>query len=167
MVLFAAGCAQLPGQDSTSKPGEATVNTRIVQTDHKKLLAFVREFPKLTAEAQRAEVAHLNQAAGNPQSRLMLAMAYGLPNTATRDSARAQALLDELATNRQLDEESQTLAAVMRDHLGELSKSTQKLKEEQKRAEAVQLKLDELQKKLDDLKNIEKTMVDRDQGVRK
>lgn len=167
MVLLGAGCAQLPGQDSTGKPGEARVDTRIVQSDHKMLFAFAREFPKLTAEAQRAEVAHLNQAAGNPQSRLMLAMAYGLPNSATRDSTKAQTLLDEIAANKQLDEASLTLATVMRDYLGELNKSAQKLKEEQKRAEAVQLKLDELQKKLDDLKNIEKTMVDRDQGVKK
>ena len=167
LLLFTASCAQLSEPGAGNGHIETIIDTRSAQSDYKALLDFTRVFSGLTAEAQRAEVARLNLAPANPQSRLMLAMAYGLPNTATRDSIKALGLLDEITANTQLDEVSLALVTIMRDQLGELNKSTQKLREEQKRADAIQLKLDELQKKLDDLKNIEKTMVDRDQGVKK
>ncbi|PKO26154.1 MAG: hypothetical protein CVU35_00835 [Betaproteobacteria bacterium HGW-Betaproteobacteria-8] len=169
VALFAMpGCAQLPHHSGKNDEAGSTTHTHSAQADYKSILAFSQEFPKLTQEAQRRELATLNQtAAYNAQSKLLLAMAYGLPSSHLRDTAKAQTLLDEIAADKRLDEESLTLAAIMRDYIYELSKSTQKAKEEQKRADATQQKLDELQKKLDDLKNIEKTMVDRNQGVKK
>ncbi len=168
ILLGLSGCAQL-SQDRDKGDGSAPVTgTHLAPTDYKRILAFSQDFPKLSLEAQRKELTRLNQtAAYNAQSKLMLALAYGLPNSQLRDAVKAQSLLDEIATDKRMDEDSLILAAIMRDYISELSKSAQKARDEQKRADTAQQKLDELQKKLDDLKNIEKTMVDRDQGVKK
>jgi hypothetical protein len=168
ILLALAGCAQLP-QNSGKSDGHASVtDTYLPRSVFRNMLVFSQDFPKLSLEAQRKELTKLNQTtAYNAQSKLMLAMAYGLPNSHVRDSAKALALLDEVAAEKRLDEESLMLAVIMRDYISEMNKSAQKTRDEQKRADASQQKLDELQKKLDDLKNIEKTMVDRDQGVRK
>jgi hypothetical protein len=83
-------------------------------------------------------------------------------------------LLDDLLKEKTLDNERRILATLLRDYLIETNKLAQKMRDEQKRADGSQQKLDALQQKndalqqmLDDLKNIEKTMVDRDQGIRK
>jgi len=175
ILLALAGCAQLP-QNASKNGGSAPVtDAHPARSDFRSILAFSQDFPKLSLEAQRKELTRLNlTAAYNAPSKLMLAMAYGLPNSQLRDAFKAQTLLDEITVDKRLDVESLTLAAIMRDYISETSKSAQKTREEQKRADAsqqqldeLQKKLDELQKKLDDLKNIERTMVDRDQGVKK
>jgi hypothetical protein len=166
LTAVLAGCTHT-GKPHGNDAAAMTTDVRIEQQAHADPFAFARDFPRLSAEAQRTEINRLNQTASDPYSRLLLAMAYGLPGTATRDIAKAQTLLEEIVGNEQLDQASQSLAAIMRDYLGELSRSSQRLREEQKRADAIQSRLDDLQKKLDDLKNIEKTMVDRDQGIRK
>lgn len=169
VLLALSGCAQLPPNTGDKiNNGGSTANCHSTLADYKSILVFSQEFPKLSQEAQRKELAKLNQAAVyNARSKLLLAMAYGLPSSHLRDTSKAQTLLDEIAADKRLEEESLTLATIMRDYINELNKSAQKTKEEQKRADATQQKLDELQKKLDDLKNIEKTMVDRNQGVKK
>jgi len=168
ILLALAGCAQQPHNSGKSDGHAPVTDTYLSRSDFRSMLVFSQDFPKLTLEAQRKELARLNQtAAYNAQSKFMLAMAYGLSNSHVRDAAKALALLDEVAAEKRLDEESLMLAAIMRDYISETSKSAQKARDEQKRADASQQKLDELQKKLDDLKNIEKTMVDRDQGVKK
>ncbi len=168
IMLALAGCAQLPQNSGKGDSHAPVADTYLSRSDFRSILAFSQDFTKLPLEAQRKELTRLNQAAAyNAQSKLMLAMAYGLPDSQLRDAPKALALLDEAAAEKRLDEESLMLAAIMRNYISEMSKSAQKARDEQKRADASQQKLDELQKKLDDLKNIEKTMVDRDQGVKK
>lgn len=167
-LIALAACAQLPGTADKEVTDNSTALISTAQPAYRNLLAFTQDFPKLSLEAQRKDLTTLNQtAAQNAHSKLRLAMAYGLPNSRLRDTNKAQALLEEVIADKRLDEESLILAAIMHDYISELNKSAQKTRDEQKRADATQLKLDELQKKLDDLKRIEKTMVDRDQGVRK
>lgn len=159
------GCTQMPkGRDISH---QAPVYSS-KQAQHSSASVFAYEFPKLPPEEQRKIASSLNQAsASDVQAKLQLAIAYGLPNSRVRDSAKAQQLLEELLAHKSLGIEDLAIVSVMHEYMAELNRSGQKAREEQKRADSAQQKLDELQKKLDDLKNIEKTMVDRDQGVRK
>jgi hypothetical protein len=102
------------------------------------------------------------------------AIIYAIPASRLRDVNKAQVLLDELIRDKTLDKRRKTLAIILKDYISENSKSvdesnklliennklSQKVRDEQKRA-------DNLQQTLDDLKTIEKTMVDRELGVRK
>lgn len=170
LTLFTVSCAQAPAKPDKEQHVTTTHSDVLTQeTDNSDPFIFARDFLQLTAEAQRAEVMRLDKATHDLETKLMLALAYGLPSSAVKDTTKAQTLLDEIINEGDgaMDEASLTLATIVRDYVRELSKSSSRLREEQKRVEAIQSKLDELQKKLDDLKNIEKTMVDRDQGVRK
>lgn len=166
-LLTLVSCAQLPnGSNPNGEHGQIPVTT--THTDYNSLLAFASDFPKLSLEAQRKELVSLNQTvARDPRTKMRLAIAYGLATSKVRDTTKAQPLLEDIIADKALDADSLALATVMRDYISEMSKSGQKIKDEQRRADATQQKLDELQKKLDDLKNIERTMVDRDQGVKK
>lgn len=160
-LLVTAGCAQLPKANET--PMFSTL-----QAPYRSTIVFAQEFPKLSLEEQRNRVTLLNRE--NPQdvkTKLQLIIAYGLPSSRLRDQAKAQSLIDGLMKDTSLDTETIAFLTLINDYMVEISKSNQKIKDEQKRADSTQQKLDDLQKKLDDLKNIEKTMVDRDQGVKK
>jgi len=93
-------------------------------------------------------------------SRIKVAMIYALPNSKLRDTNKAQALLDDLARDKYLDGDRKILTLIMRDYIAENNRLGIKARDEQKRADA-------LQQKLDELKNIEKTMLEREQGNRK
>ncbi len=156
------------------------------------LLEYASSFVGLSADAQKKELMQINQAIADNKSdlknRMKAAMIYALPNSRLRDTVKAQNLLDDLLREKTLDNERKILATLLRDHVVEINKLAQKTRDEQKRADSSQLKLDALQLKLDalqqkldalqqkndalqqmldDLKNIEKTMVDRDQGTKK
>ncbi|MDZ4097249.1 MAG: hypothetical protein U1E13_00975 [Methylophilaceae bacterium] len=164
-LFLLSNCAQLPKTSGTSNPAPAFSST---QASKPSPLVFAYEFPKLSLEEQRKKLASLNQVSAlDAKTKLELAIAYSLPTSRVRDYAKAQPLLEELLADKTLDAETRALASVIQEYLNEANKSNLKAREEQKRADSTQQKLDELQKKLDDLKNIEKTMVDRDQGVRK
>jgi hypothetical protein len=166
-LLALTSCAQLPN-NANSNGSNGHPSVAAPYTDYNNLLAFANAFPKLSLEDQRKELASLNQTvARDPQTKMQLAIAYGLATSKVRDTTKAQPLLEDIISDKTLDASSLALATIMRDYLNEIGKSGQKSKDEQRRADSAQQKLDELQKKLDDLKNIEKTMVDRDQGVRK
>lgn len=167
-LLTLASCAQLPnGSNSAGGNGQASA-TPATYTDYDNLLAFANDFSKLTLEAQRKELATLNRATPrDARTKMKLAIVYGLATSKVRDANKAQPLLDEVISDKSLDASSLALAVIMRDYVNEIGKSGQRIKDEQRRTDATQQKLEELQKKLDDLKNIEKTMVDRDQGVKK
>lgn len=167
--------------ETTTPP--VMVHTPVLETaptpsENSRLLSFIAELQTLSAEAQRQKISDLNQQLANQQAadtdqqaaqttKLQLAIIYSLPSSKMRDSSKAQILLDEILGDRQLGSEEHALASVLRNFLNDAGKSAQKIKEEQKRADTAQDKLDELQKKLNALKNIEKTMVDRDQGGKK
>lgn len=167
-LLTLASCAQLPNGSNANGGSHSTPVATATDMDHHHLLAFANAFPKLSLEAQRRELALLSQTATHdPRAKVQLAIAYSLPTSKVRDTAKAEPLLEDIISDKTADADSLALATIMRDYLNEIGKSGQKIKDEQKRADATQQRLDELQKKLDDLKNIEKTMVDRKQGVKK
>lgn len=164
-LFLLSSCAQLSKTNDTGKPAPVFTSTQASKTSP---LIFAYEFPKLSLEEQRKKLASLNQmSASDARTKLELAIAYSMPTSRVRDYAKAQPLLEELLADKTLDTETIAFASVIQEYLNDTNKSSLKAREEQKRADSTQQKLDDLQKKLDDLKNIEKTMVDREQGVRK
>lgn len=167
-LFITAGCSHLPkAPDQKDMQSQNKVMPH-ANSDHNKPLTFAGSFQKMSSDAQKKELTRLNQTAKqDARAKLLLAMAYGLPASRVRDTNKAQLLLEDLILNKSLDEENLSLAVIMQDYISESNRFSEKAKDEQKRADLTQQKLDELQKKLDDLKHIEKTMVDRDQGVKK
>jgi hypothetical protein len=160
-LLITSGCTQLP------RNNEPSIFSNL-QAPYRSTIVFAQEFQKLSLEEQRTRVVLLNRTSTQDvKTKLQLVVAYGLPTSRLRDHAKAQSLIDELLKDTSLDAETIAFLGIINDYMAEISKANQKAKDEQKRADLTQQKLDELQKKLDDLKNIEKTMVDRDQGVKK
>jgi hypothetical protein len=175
-ALLLDACAVFPKTADT-----ASSNVRIIDNapiSNQSLLEYAGSFVELSADAQKKELVQVNQAIAQNKNdlknRMKAAMIYALPNSRMRDTAKAQNLLDDLLREKTLDNERKILATLLRDYLIETNKLSQKARDEQKRADGSQQKLDALQQKndtlqqmLDDLKNIEKTMVDRDQGIKK
>jgi hypothetical protein len=160
-LLMTSACTQLPQVNESPMFSNSP-------SPYRSAILFAQEFSKLALEEQRIRIVQLNRT--SPQdvkTKLQLAMAYGLPSSRLRDQVKAQSLIDELMKDASLDNETVALVGLINDYMAELNKANQKTKDEQKRADNTQQKLDDLQKKLDDLKHIEKTMVDRDQGVKK
>ena len=162
-----------------------------INVNNQGLLEFMGNFIQLPAELQKKELAQINLALAQNKddinNRMKAAMIYGFSSSRMREASKAQTLLDDLLREKSLDSERKTLAILLRDHLSENGKLSQRFRDEQKRADNLQAKLDnlqqrtdnltqkleetqkraeQLQKKLDDLKEIEKTMLDRDKGVR-
>ncbi|MCB5207365.1 hypothetical protein [Methylovorus mays] len=135
------------------------------------LLDYAQYFTDLPADTQKKEVAILSTVNGKEKlpllTRSKLAIAYALPSSKTRDSQKAQILLDELLTEKTLSADEKNLFGLLRDFVGENIRLVSRLRDEQKRTETAQTGMMNLQKKLDDLKDIEKTMIDRDQGPKK
>jgi hypothetical protein len=181
LLLLMTGCAQLPQKSTSNEQAESipqhNAPVRTIYFGEKNLLDFSTQFIELTAEEQRKEVTRLNQASqtkSDLKARMQLGLALSVPGSRVRDSSRALSVFEELLNEKDLDAQSRLMATILRDHLSEASKMTQKVRDESKRADTAQQKLDDsqkklddLQKKLNDLKNIEKTMVDRDQGTKK
>ena len=181
LLLIMTGCAQLAQKSTSNEQVESipqhTAPVRTVYFGEKNLLDFSTQFIELTAEEQRKELTRLNQASqtkSDLKARMQLGLALSVPGSRVRDSSRALSVFEELLNEKDLDAQSRLMATIFRDHLSEASKMTQKVRDESKRADTAQQKLDDsqkklddLQKKLNDLKNIEKTMVDRDQGTKK
>lgn len=161
-LLLLNACADL----TKTQPPARVVNTEpvIVRSNTELLLDFAEHFAELSLESQKKELSLTSQAANqNKQdinSRIKVALIYALPNSKLRDSGKAQILLEELNREKNLDKERKSLVSLLTDYTSDSNKLAIKARDEQKRG-------DTLQQQLDDLKNIEKTMVDRDQGVRK
>ena len=171
--LLLSACAQIP-KNTCPEPGrnncpETPVDsgTRIFNNQHvlgNELLEYAQRYSEFSAEAQKKEVSQVTQALtankSNISTRMKAALIYGLPASRFRDQAKSQLLLEDLLHDKAIDANTKALATILQDFLNENAKQLQKNKDEQKRA-------DGLQQKLDELKNIEKTMGERDQGVRK
>jgi hypothetical protein len=179
--LLLSACAQISkntGPETSKNSCPETLNyscpetprnssTRIFDNQHatgNELLDYALRYSQLSAEAQKKELAQLTQALAaskvNMNIRMKAALIYGLPASRFRDQAKSQLLLEDLLHDKAIDSDTKALATILQDFLDENAKLLQKNKDEQKRA-------DGLQQKLDELKNIEKTMGERDQGVRK
>lgn len=181
LVLLSAmllnACANLPKNSSESAPPPAAPSANSPYVDDS-LLEYSSKFMELSADAQKKELMQINESLSQNKSdfnyRMKAAIIYAIPASRVRDVNKAQVLLDELIRDKTLDKRHKALATILKDYINENNKSvdegnrlssennklTQKVREEQKRA-------DTLQQRLDDLKTIEKTMADRELGVRK
>jgi hypothetical protein len=128
------------------------------------LLGYSQRFGNMSAEAQKKELSQLQQALAldknEANSRIKLAMVYSLPSSRYRDLAKANTMLDDLLRDKSNRNDVNALAWLLKDFVTESNKLGQKARDEQKRSEL-------LQQKLDSLRNIEKSMGERDQGLRK
>jgi len=191
IVLALTGCGQAPTKPgAVTKPSEpAKVETppsverpqstpavipgmgdRERNADDE-LLIYAKHFGELSVENQKKEYNQVMQSLSRNKkdffNRLKAALIYSLPNSRLRDNARAQPLLADLLREKPAEDDISALLSILKDFVEErqrieegANKTAQKLKDEQRRA-------DELQQKLDALKNIEKTMIERGQGMQK
>ncbi len=177
-VLLVSACAQLPKSNPPDANANSIRTTDNTTNNNQSLLEFAGSFMDMPEDAQKKQALQLNQALASNKSdlrnKMKLAMVYALPNSKVHDTGKAQTLLDELLREKFLDSDLKIMATLLRDSIAENNKLSQKIREEQKRADSAQQKLDasqqkigDLERKLQDLKNIEKAMVDRDTGTRK
>lgn len=179
-ALLLNACAPVPAKPQTSEAELAPHHEHSSKTEVKAeapvvsnnaLLEYAQYFTDLPAETQKKEVVLLSTTNGKEKlpllTRSKLAIAYALPSSKTRDSQKAQILLDELLTEKTLSADEKNLFGVLRDFVSENIRLLSRVRDEQKRADTAQTGMMNLQKKLDDLKDIEKTMIDRDQGPKK
>jgi hypothetical protein len=182
MALLVTGCGQLGTRPTASaKTPEATsgINApasnansgnREVNMDDE-LLNYGKHFGELSVENQRKELTLVMQALSrnkrDTNNRLKAALIYSLPGSRLRDSARALPLLIDLQRDKPTEEDINALVSLLRDFVEERqrleesnSRLTVKVRDEQQR-------IDDLQLKLDALKNIDKTMIERSQGINK
>ena len=135
------------------------------------LLIYAKHFGELSVENQKKEYNQVMQSLSRNKkdtfNRLKAALIYSLPNSRLRDNGRALPLLVDLLRDKPAEEDISALLSILKDFVEErqkiedgANKTAQKLKDEQRRG-------DELQQKLDALKNIDKTMIERGQGVQK
>lgn len=135
------------------------------------LLVYAMRFGNLTLDQQKKIQTQVLQALNRNKKdnflRLKAAIIYSVPSSRLHDNAKAIALLSELQREKELEEDVTALIDLLRDVVEERQRAddnaarlTQKVRDEQRRAE-------ELQAKLDALKNIEKTLIDRNQGTNK
>ena len=170
MCLLAAhlsGCAAVErapplNMENEKKPALLPIKANEVAS----VLSFFQRIRGLPADSLAAEYALATQALAKQRSdnnRLKLALLLSLPNTAFRDDGRAAALAEETLANKAIDAELKPLALYIAAVAGEQKRQedryqamSQKLKEEERRAEA-------RQQKLDALKTIEKDLINREQ----
>lgn len=166
LAMLLAGC-----QNMQNKPPDEPQNVSPEQTGNtversEGILEYANRFMSLPREAQKAELALVNQRLAENRhdlnDRTKAVIIYLLADSAeVKDSAKAQSLLDDLAREDDPDAERKALVKILRGFLMEQTKISRensrlnlKMHEEQKRVEA-------LQQKLEELKQIEKNIVDR------
>lgn len=156
----------------TPRGARCDCNTRLVQrlSESAALLDYYANLRTKTAASQRQELDELRRefAAGSAEAaRIKLAMVYLLPGAAIRNEAQAAQLLDPYARgDTRADSPFRGIAQLLLAHLDQSRRleagaqaQAAKLREEQKRS-------DELQRKLDALKEVERAMIQKDQGVK-
>ncbi|MCB5187894.1 hypothetical protein LG200_07730 [Methylobacillus caricis] len=127
------------------------------------LLEFASDFSEMNAEAQKKELIQIQEKISAHHDELhqkvRAAMIYSIPGSRLRDSSKAQPLLDELAREKRLTSEEKIITAILKEYAIEANKLSQRIRDEQRRADDAQQKADALQQKLDELKKIERTMM--------
>lgn len=163
LCLHITGCAAIESSAlNTNKPSLFINKSSEVAT----LLAYSQRIRSLPHDGLAAEYALANQALAKQRSdslRLRLALLLTLPNAPFRDDSRGAALAEEVFNNKNGDNaELKALAQYIVTVANEQKRQeeryqllAQKLKEEEKRAEA-------LQQKVDALKSIEKDLINRE-----
>lgn len=179
-ILILSACTKIPGSKPSTKAQAEKNSTSIItrSTDSPKttftpLLQYAREFNDMSASAQKSELLSLNTKNKNDtRNRTKTALIYALPNSSLHDDNKALALLDNANEDSTLSAEDAYLLKILSTYVQERIKTQQKIIDEQKRSEsykqkneALQAQVKLLEQKLEALKNIEKNMVNRDQGA--
>lgn len=140
------------------------------------LMNYAQRVRTLNAEELNLEFNAVSQTFAKKKSdlnRMRLVILFSLPYATFRDDAAALNLLDEYLAASSAEDKSvlknyaKSLFATIAEQKKQderIQKLIQKVKDEQKRAEALQQKNEELQQKLDAIKSIEKNMIERDNG---
>ncbi len=148
---------------------------KTIEQHKESLLEYAANILDASEDAQKKELSELTrELSSNNQeidTRMKLALLYGLPGSKVKNSNEAQVLLDDIIQEPLLDIEHKMLANLLHDYIVDTRKLSRQAKDEKERfnrlqikAETVQQKADYLQRKLDELMAIEKTITDRDQG---
>lgn len=135
------------------------------------LLVYAMRFGNLTLDQQKKELTQVLQALNRNKKdafiRLKAALIYSLPNSRLHDNAKAIPLLSDLQREKSLGEDVVALVDLLRDLVEERQRADENAARLNQRVRDEQHRADELQAKLDALKNIEKTLIDRNQGTNK
>jgi hypothetical protein len=142
------------------------------------ILDFIVRFTGLTVDEQKKELGQVNESLSQNKLdfnyRMKAAVIYAMPGSRLHDASKAQNLLDSLVREKALDTQRKALVSLLRDYIsenGKLAQENNKLLQDnialaQKNREE-QMRADGLQQTLDELKAIEKSMIDREQGLRR
>lgn len=169
-LALAAGCAVPPvGEGERPEPVIPGLTRPI--SDVEALLDYYQRLtrlqgPELAKEYERARQSYAR--ARSDYNRLQLALHGALPGAGPEEQVQSLNLLEPLVkSNDQKNGDLRRLALLLHGLIQEhrrlaegLNAASQKAKEEQKRAE-------DLQQKLDAIKSIEKTLIEREQQMRK
>lgn len=142
-------------------------SSKVIKADEVALvLGFFQRIRDMSHDSLSAEYALVTQALAKHRSdsnRLKLAILFSLPHAAFRDDGRAVALAEETLANKSIEPELRPLALYIAVVATEQKRQevryhlvSQKLREEERRAET-------RQQKLNALKTIEKDLISREQ----
>jgi len=127
-----------------------------------RLMIQVESVRKMPAADAARELEQARQAFGRSKTdynRLQYAMLLLLPNAGGPDEDRAAALIEPILKDKPPPASGlRAFAAFLHFQIAEFRKTEDKMREEQKRAES-------LQEKLDALKEVEKSLLDREQST--
>jgi len=147
---------------SVNKPSLTSIKANEVAL----VLSFFQRIRGMSPDGLSAEYALVTQALAKHRSdsnRLKLALLFSLPYAAFRDDGRAAALAEETLANKSMEPELRPLALYIAVVATEQKRQeeryqiiSQKLREEERRAET-------RQQKLNALKTIEKDLINREQ----
>lgn len=175
-LMILPACGMLSNSTKPKPSPQAPVEQTVISQPL--MLEYATEFAKLNSAQQKLEFNDINTLASkdklNTIFKLKLAVIYAIPSSRFQDAVRANTLITELLKTAHLHINNEHFLTILRDYVADSIKQTQSSKDTQKRAENLQQKNEQLlqqniqlEQKLEALKRIEKTMVDRDQGVRK
>lgn len=142
------------------KPEPPPPPPELQQTELNRLLAQAESVRKMPAADAAKEFEQARQAFNRSKTdynRLQYALLSLLPNAGGADDARAGALLEPLLKDKSASNGLRQFAAFLYFQIAENRKMEERMREEQKRA-------DSLQEKLDALKEVEKSLLDREQS---
>jgi hypothetical protein len=132
------------------------------QNELNRLLMQVESVRKMPAAEAARELEQARQVFGRSKTeynRLLYAVLSLLPSTGGPDDAKAAALLEPMLKDRTNPSNGlRAFAAFLYFQIAEDRKMEERMREEQKRA-------DSLQEKLDALKEVEKSLIDREQSI--
>lgn len=160
LLLLLTGCSQMRTHaegDYWMKPGQARASSRTVA-----LLYYADYVRNLNAADYAQETEHARLLSNTDKSdfrQLQYALALAAPGGETR---KAQQIIDTLLKENKLpDPELGVLAQMINADLAE----RRRLAADSRKAEVGAKRADELEKKVEALKNIEKNLIQREQGT--